>query len=112
MAGEWMLNQMNSRGGKPNEYADLVYGKVVSTSPLKVQLSNSMILTDNFLTLGLHVTKHKVKVTYKDRTDTSDNERTEEVEVDESLKAGDGVVMIRSDGGQSFFVLEKTGGDE
>lgn len=112
MAGEWMLNQMNSRGGKPNEYADLVYGKVVSTSPLKVQLSNSMILTDNFLTLGLHVTKHKVKVTYKDRTDTSDNERTEEVEVDESLKAGDGVVMIRSDGGQSFFILEKTGGDE
>jgi hypothetical protein len=112
MAGEWILNQMNSRGGKPNEYADLVYGKVVSTSPLKVQLSNNMILTDNFLTLGLHVTKHKVKVTYKDRTDTRDNDRTEEVEVDESLKAGDGVVMIRSDGGQSFFILEKTGGDE
>ncbi|QEU46215.1 DUF2577 domain-containing protein [Schleiferilactobacillus harbinensis] len=112
MAGEWMLNQMSSRGGKPNEYADLVYGKVVSVSPLKIQLSNSMILTDNFLTLGLHVTKHKVKITYKDRTDTSDNDRTEEVEVDESLKAGDGVVMIRSDGGQSFFVLEKTGGDE
>lgn len=112
MAGEWMLNQMSSRGGKPNEYADLVYGKVVSVSPLKIQLSNSMILTDNFLTLGLHVTKHKVKITYKDRTDTSDNDRTEEVEVDESLKAGDGVVMIRSDGGQSFFILEKAGGDE
>jgi hypothetical protein len=112
MAGEWILDQMHSRGGKPNEYADLVFGKVVSTSPLKVQLSNSMILTDNFLTLGLHVTKHKVKVKYKDRTDTSDNDRTEEVEVDESLKTGDGVVMIRSDGGQSFFVLEKTEGDE
>jgi hypothetical protein len=90
------LIKWHSRGGKPNEYADLVFGKVVSTSPLKVQLSNSMILTDNFITLGLHATKHKVKVKYKDRTDTSDNERTEEVEVDESLKAGDGVVMIRS----------------
>ncbi len=50
-------------------------------------------------------------MTYRDRTRESDGERTEIVTIDESLKPGDGVVMIRGDGGQSFYILEKTEGE-
>ncbi|WP_082395205.1 DUF2577 family protein [Lacticaseibacillus saniviri] len=70
-----------------------------------------MVLPEAMLTLGLHVQSHKVKMTYRDRTRESDGERTEIVTIDESLKPGDGVVMIRGDGGQSFYILEKTEGE-
>ena len=111
MAGEFLLKMMNSRGGKPNEYADIVFGRVISTSPLQVQLANNMILPASLLTLGLHVTKHQVKLSYPDRIneDKKDIQRTETVTVDESLQVGEGVAMIRSDGGQSFYILEKIG---
>ena len=33
----------------------------------------------------------------------------EDIEIDESLKSGDHVVLIRSDGGQQFYVLAKAG---
>lgn len=109
--GDWLLKQMQSKGGKPNEYADLVFGKVIATSPLQVRLSNNMILPNAVLMLGRHVSKYKVKMSYSDRQENGKDEtRTETVTIDESLKSGDGVAMIRADGGQSFYIFEKLGG--
>lgn len=112
MAGELLLELMNQRGGNSNEYTDLVYGTVIDTSPLQIQISQTLILTDDFVTLGEHCTKHKVKMTYNDRTSNNDEKRTETVTIDESLQKGDGVILIRQDGGQEFFALEKIGDDQ
>lgn len=107
MAGEQLLNMLKSKGGSTTDYSDVVYGKVISEVPLKIQLSNQIILDDNFLVLGKNVTKHTVKMTYKDRSDSGDTTRTENVTIDESLKSGDKVTMIRRDGGQQFYVFER-----
>ncbi len=107
MAGEVLLDMMNSRGGSPGEYSDIVFGKVVSVSPLNVQYSNNLILVPGLLKIARSVTKYKVKLTYKDKDNGSDRERTEEVEIDNSLKPGDGVVMVRRDGGQEFVIIDK-----
>ena len=104
MAGERLLDMMQARGGNDSDYSDIVFGTVVSENPLKVQISNQMVLTDAFLNLSRSVTDHKVRV--KDGGDTKT------VTVLGALKKGDGVTMIRQDGGQQFYVLEKTGGDE
>lgn len=112
MAGEWFMEQIKARGGHQSDYADVVFGTVQSVKPLKVQISNQLILTDDFITLGRHVTKHKEKLTYHDWRGEKDIERTETVEIDESLKAGDGVAMIRQDGGQQFYVFEKVADEE
>lgn len=104
MAGEKLLAWMNSRGGSDSDYADIVFGTVVSASPLKIQISNQMTLTESFLNLSESVTDHKVKMKI------DGDEKT--VTVLGALKVGDGVTMIRQDGGQQFYVLEKTGGDE
>lgn len=109
MTGDTLLDMINSRGGNPNEYSDIVPGKVISISPLKIQYSSTAILTEDFLTLGEHVTKHTVKMTYQDRSDDGEIKRTETVTIDQSLKVGDGVLMLRGDGGQRFLVLEKLG---
>lgn len=110
MAGEKLLKAIHSRGGNDSDYADIVFGTVVSTSPLKIQISNQMTLTDAFLVLGRYVTKHKEKkVTYKDwKSDGEVTRKDEEVIVDDSLENGDGVAMIRMDGGQQYYVFEKT----
>lgn len=48
MAGEYLLKQFNKRGGHASEYSDVVFGKVVSKSPLKIEVSNTLILTEDF----------------------------------------------------------------
>lgn len=97
---EWWAN----RGGHDSEYSDIVFGTVVSESPLAIQISNQMTLTEAFLNLSKSVTDHKVKMKIDGKETT--------VTVLGALKKGDGVTMIRQDGGQQFYVLEKTGGDE
>jgi hypothetical protein len=86
-----------TRGGKPNEYADVVSGKVLSAAPLKIQLNAKTILTSEFFTLSKHVTEYQLKI------------NGETVTVDESIQDGDEVIMIRQDGGQHFFILERVG---
>jgi len=114
MAGEQLLNMMNSKGGSESDYADIVYGKVISDSPLKIQTSNQMILSESFLVLGRQVTKHQERIrvlSHHDSIgDTSGNRPDvfETIEIDGTLKDGDSVVMIRFNGGQQFFVLERT----
>lgn len=106
MAGEYILEQMQSKGGTESEYSDFVYGTVVSTEPLKIQIGNKLPLTSDFLILGRHVTKHVEKERYLDRTDSGDGYRDADVYIDESLHVGDKVLMIRGNGGQHFYVLE------
>lgn len=98
-----MLSMMNKRGGNDSDYADIVFGTVVSENPLEIQMSNQIILNESFLNLSESVTDHKVKMKIGDDT--------KNVTIYGALNKGDGVTMIRQDGGQQFYVLEKTGGD-
>lgn len=110
--GDWFVNAKKAKGGGKNDYADLAFGTVTSASPLKIKISDQIELDDDFLTLGRNVTKHTVKkVTYKDKDNGTDTKRTEDIEIDGTLKAGENVVMIRRDGGQSFYVLDRIAED-
>lgn len=102
MAGEKLLDLINSRGGNANEYADVVFGTVVSTNPLNIQLSEKIVLTDAFLIISNTLGTYKLKTTI-------DGEN-KEITVHNELESGDKVTMIRLDGGQQFYVLEKLGG--
>lgn len=95
MAGDILWNMINSRSGSPSDYVDLVFGQVISISPLKVQMGDTLVLPAELLTLGERVTKHMIKLNGAD------------VEIDGSLKVNDRVVMIRMDGGQTFYILER-----
>ncbi|MPW14208.1 DUF2577 domain-containing protein [Lactobacillus helveticus] len=108
MAGKRLYELMTKRGGKPSDYSDVVYGSVISPKPLKVQLSNNMVLTNDFIILGKHIGKFKVKgkVTKHDEV-----KGETELEFDNSLESGDKVTMIRFDGGQQFYLFERIGED-
>lgn len=121
MAGERLYQLIKGQHTPSSERADIDYGKVISTKPLKVQRANNMILDENFLVLGKHIGKFKVKgkskiKSHSDQIVDHSGTRptiTEDVEYtfDNSLKKGDKVTMIRLDGGQQFYILERLGED-
>ncbi|APX72720.1 DUF2577 domain-containing protein [Companilactobacillus allii] len=114
MAGEQLLELMNSKGGNESDYSDIVYGKVISIDPLKIQTSNQMILSESFLVLGRQVTKHKEHIRVLSHFDSIGEasgtrpDVSEAIEIDGSLQVDDEVTMIRFDGGQQFYVLERS----
>ena len=129
MAGKRLYELMTKRGGKPSDYSDVVYGTVISPKPLKVQLSNNMVLTDDFIILGKHIGKFKLQgnaimkgsadMTFHghhdkaniSKADLSFKKTSMYIEFDNSLEKGDKVTMIRLDGGQQFYLFERLGED-
>lgn len=89
---EWFINQINSQGGTDSDYADVLFGTVISANPLRVKISNEMVLDRTFLAVTETATKA-------------------------NLKSSDGVVILRGHGNrnsnvgaQQFVVLDKIGG--
>lgn len=129
MAGKRLYELMTKRGGKPSDYSDVVYGTVINPKPLKVQLSNNMVLTNDFIILGKHIGKFKLQgnaimkgsadMTFHghhdkaniSKADLSFKKTSMYIEFDNSLEKGDKVTMIRLDGGQQFYLFERLGED-
>ena len=112
-AGDAIIKMLKDRGGKDSDYADVVYGIVTSIVPLKVQLSNNMVIDDNFIILGKHIGKFKLpgKATiHGSNIITTEHITFDDMEFDNSLKKGDKVTMIRMDGGQQFYLFEREEG--
>ena len=87
-------------------------GTVVESNPLKVQLSQKMVLSSMQLMIPRHLTNHKATMTYNfDCSETLEHSHTikgtTEVTIDNSLKVGDKVLLIRQDGGQKYVIFDK-----
>ena len=65
---------------------DLRYGTVVNTSPLQISITNKFILPSSLLVVPERL-------------------------ADNVLKVGDKVALLRKQGGQSYFILDKIRGD-
>ncbi|EOR25306.1 hypothetical protein A500_10530 [Clostridium sartagoforme AAU1] len=99
----------------------IVYGKVISIAPLKIQVDQKMTLTKEFLILTRNVKDHKVFMTvdhateYKsggsgDASFESHNHAykgKKEFTIHNGLVVGDEVIMIQMQGGQKFLVIDK-----
>ena len=78
--------------GKP---ADFCYGTVTSTSPLKIMIAQKLTLGSTQLVLTRNVTNFKAKI------------NGEEITIENALKIGEKVVLVRQKGGQKFLVLDR-----
>ena len=92
----------------------VVYGVVTSVDPLKIQIDQKITLDDSFLVLTRNVTDHVLDLTMNHTTEiagTDPHQHTvtgkKTVTVHNALKLGDKVVMMMSQGGQSYVVLDK-----
>lgn len=81
------------------QMCDLRYGTVTDTNPLKVQVSNLLTIPSALLVVPKSLTNHNVSVVAGGDIQT--------VTINNALKVGDKVALLRKQGGQSYFILDR-----
>ena len=81
--------------------ANMVFGKVISTSPLKIKLDQKLILTSAQLVLSRNVTDYRLSVTLDDVSKI--------MTVCNALKVGEEVILFQVSGGQKYIVIDRIG---
>lgn len=94
------------------QMCDLRFGKVTSTTPLKVQVTNQFTLPESLLIVPKHLTDYKVDVEIDWSTEESNTHShgvtgTKTMIIKSALKVGDKVALLRKTGGQSYFILDR-----
>ena len=79
--------------------ANLVFGKVISVSPLKIKIDQKLILTSAQLVLSKHVTNYRLSVTI--------DGASKNMTVNNALKIDDEVILMQVSGGQKYIVIDR-----
>ena len=85
------------------QICDLRYGEVVSISPLKIKLTPQLTLPESVLIVPQHLTDHSIDCTME--VDSTASVGT--ITLNNGLKLGDKVALVRKQGGQSYFILDR-----
>lgn len=90
----------------------LEVGTVLTSNPLKIQLTQKLTLSSMQLIIPRHLTKYTVPMTYNLECEEIESHKhkiagTTSVTIDNSLKSGDKVLLVRQDGGQKYVVFDK-----
>lgn len=78
---------------------NVIYGTVISTNPLRVQIDQKLILESEHLKLTKAVIDHTVDMTVNGLRQT--------YTIHNGFKKGDRVTMLRAQGGQQYLVIDK-----
>lgn len=114
-----------------NKPADLRFGTVTSESPLKVQVTNQFILPESILIVPEHLTDYEIEVTVKpdygwetqyksggsgDPAFANHNHgiyfERKKIKIHGALKVGDKVALMRKQGGQFYYILDRLPKDD
>ncbi len=82
----------------------VVFGKVTSENPLKIKVTQKLILSGSAIVLTRNVTDFETMVRQSGGEKRS-------MKIYNALKVGDEVVMSRLQGGQKFLVIDRIGGE-
>lgn len=108
---------------KASKPADMIFGKVISTSPLKIKVDQKLILTSAQLALTRSVTDYRLSVTVDHKTESTsgginadsfaahshDVKGKKEITVHNALEVGEEVVLMQLSGGQKYIVIDRIG---
>lgn len=103
------------------QICDLRFGKVVSDTPLKVEVTNQFTIPESLLIVPQHLTDYTVSVDVSWNTENTSGgsgdssfashkhniNGTKTITIHNSLKVGDKVALMRKQGGQSYFILDR-----
>ena len=82
--------------------ANIIYGTVISISPLRVQVDQKLILEKAQLKLTRAVKDYQTSISINGGTKQS-------CTIYNALKVGDKVTMIMAHGGQQYIIIDKEG---
>ena len=82
--------------GKP---VNITYGAVKTVNPLSIEVENLKILPKEFFVLSRNVTNYKENITI--------DGVNKNITINNELKVGEKVILIRFQGGQDYLVLDR-----
>lgn len=85
----------------------IVFGFVVSESPLQIRTEQKIILPEDVLLLTSNVRDTWVDVDVSYYVDRHHNTGTKKLLVHKALERGEEVIMLRIQGGQQYIVLDR-----
>ena len=104
---------------------DIVFGKVIGTSPIKIKVNQKLILTSAQLVLSRNVTDYEVEMepipshwTESTSGGSGDNafashqheyKGKKKFKVYNALKNGEEVILIQMSGGQKYIIVDRIG---
>ena len=95
--------------------SNVMFGRVISELPLKINVEQKMVLTAKQLVLSRNVTNYRNKISMHSVdgwiTDHGQGINRSEcyITIHNGLVVGDKVILIRQQGGQKFVVLDRIG---
>lgn len=78
---------------------EIVFGIVLSIEPLKIDLEQKLTLSESFLIVPEEFTDRKINIVIDDEE--------KEIEIKNSLKVDDKLILARVQGGQKYLVLSR-----
>ncbi len=108
--------------------AGVIYGTVQSVNPLEIFVEQKLVLTKEFVVVPEHLTDYETEITFDDPNikqiyttwnmeETQESQRSKisfkqpaakhKITVYNGLKNGDKVIMLRQQGGQLYFILDR-----
>ena len=81
---------------------DIRYGEVISIEPLKVRLTNQLVIPQSCLIVPISLKSYQATCKCKDSGTVLDT-----IVIDNSLEIGDKVALVKQAGGQSYFILDR-----
>lgn len=91
-----ILAQDTINAEKPVE---VTFGSVKETEPLKIETEQRLVLTEEFIVVSENLKEKTVQAFFDDRS--------VKMKIDNSLKEGDTVIMLRQRGGQKYIVIDR-----
>lgn len=98
------------------QMTDLRYGKVTSEKPLKVYVTNLFTIPESMLVVPEHLTDYEIEITTDGYGWVTEEEQSHKHDIKQkkrklkihgALKVGDKVALLRKQGGQSYFILDR-----
>lgn len=98
------------------QMSDLRYGKVTSEKPLKVYVTNLFTIPESMLVVPEHLTDYEIEITTDGYGWVTEEEQSHKHDIKQkkrklkihgALKVGDKVALLRKQGGQSYFILDR-----
>ena len=116
-----MIKRASVEAVAASKPTSVVFGKVISTSPLKISVEQKMTLTAAHLVLTRNVTDYEVSMTVDHVTENKSGGSGESAfashnhayqgkklfTVHNGLVVGDEVLMIQMQGGQRYIVMDR-----
>ena len=100
------IREIGKSAVPPEDMTDVVFGTVVSVTPMKIEIENKFILNAEQLILSPFCLQRSLAFTVY----TTPKPVDMNVALWQGLSVGDKVVMLRINSGQAFYVLHRAGG--